>query len=591
MPKRMDKARLWIAAPIWVSLAVFIGIGPLWQQALSSSVDAPAPSIYSAAFDEGLMDVPSLAEWIGIGFGPGIAIASLIACILALTSRSYRTAALRATIGAVIAISIVDAIILTYDGDPGGIWESLLFNTLGAPLIWLFLTVLFYIRDRVETWAVSARIKDVIFGAAALGIATLISTSCWLIFQIFYNPAEVHFFVIANPPIEGFFVADEEHIDKKDEQKEGIQPFSILPRNSLVRRIEVNGLNRIGGNLFVEWRQLDMATKFEIRVWPNYDCPYPQALKNLPVGEPPFVFEAKSVNVGMTKGISQFLAETDEARSANLDVPIIAQYWIKADDEGKTTSIEVFIVSNDTISINPERSYRFYVGGPLSEGDGKASRSAKRELRFEVDGKPFSISAGGHRMLNNQALSCRAIKNVKLINSGNKTEIVAPRADTYFAVGALFEIREKPVPLEVFQSEQSRLSIKNANGWVEFSGFDFKRMTDRELGAGRGISISRNITRLTVNGQTIETSPEDALFTIADIQSRFDDEKLSVSGTAKALWLNNRRMNPTIWEGMGGWQIPFVTTLLGLLGLLARWLFPRILDFMRGRSKEPLVAK
>ena len=587
--KRVTYERLWIFLPIWLSLVIFLGVGPIVQQALSASLDAPAPSIYSAAFDEALIRPISLREWLFIGFDPSLSIAAAIASFLAATATSYRTAVVRAAIGATIAISVADAIILSEKGEAESILEAFLYNAIGFPFILIFLVNLLYLRYISKNKFQNVAKARWVFGVASSGISIVVSSSVWFLFQIFYNPAVVQFTTIASLPIEGYFAADEKGPAAEGARVEPFRALSILPHDSLVRKIQFTGIGGAGRDLKAVWRQTDKDAAYEIRVWPNYDCPYPQEISGIPSKRKPLVFEAKELEVVMPQGLSQFLGETDRPRKSNLVVPILAQYWVKSDDTKNPSSIEAFIAHDDKIVINPEDNYRFYFGGSLSKIDGKTARPARRELRFVIDGKPFVLMAGGSRSQGSDRLDCLPMSNVELREVDEETHIMVSDAENFSMAGALFEIRQKPLPTEVFRFEQSILTLQNANGWVEFSGFDFERMTDKYLGEGKGISISRNLKRIKIDGSEMEISVDDDLFVVGNFRARYDADRLEVDGEAKAIWINNIRMNPTIWERLDGWQLPLITALFGMIGLLSKWLLPRIFLFVNDMAGTALV--
>lgn len=575
-----------VGVTLWISVAIFLGIGPVLQQALSETLDAPAPSIYSAAFDEGMIVAPSLSEWLSFGFEPGLAVSALVATLVSLWSRTYRSSALLAALAAATAISIVDTIIFSIDGRLESIGQSIFYNALGVPFVWLFLSIIFMLLDSIRSLISDKTQTRIAFGVSSIGIASAISTVMFLIFHIFYNPASVQFSVIAAPPTAGIFVADQTNLEADGvEFGKLTQPLSILPINSLIRKIDVNS---VGAPLIVNWRQLDIETVFHIRVWPYYDCPYPQKLTSLPVSRPLIDIRAKTLTVQMSHGMSQFLGETADTRAVNLKVPHLAQYWLKGDEAG-LMSVEAFVVGDDKITVNPSAGYKFYVGGPLSKTAKGTSRSAQRTVRFEIDGQPFSITAGGTRQLNSKRLECSPINYPTLEKAKDGINIIAPNAQSFFAAGALFEIIEKPVPSSVFRTEQSILVIDKANGWVEFSNFDTKQMTEKSLGRGRGISLTKNVTQFTVDGVPVKITLADDLFLTGDIRASFDGKKLEVYGLAKAAWLNSRRVNPTVWERMDGWQLPFVSALLGALGLFARWLWPKLSNFMVGGASGSVI--
>jgi hypothetical protein len=581
-PQATVSTWLQIIVPTWIAFGFFLAIGPQIEQSLASTLTTRAPSLYAAVFGEGLIRSPDFLPWIFGGFDPGIWLIALLVTIISFNAETPQRAALRAAISCSILLIIADGLIIVLFGNQTPFTEAALFDVLSIPFVWFFFITIFMILEQCRSSLKPHVPERLSYWMLAVGLAIAISALAYGLFNLFYVPGPVSFVTIVSSPTEGFFVSGREDGPRTEERS--TSPMSILPPGSLARRAFITSP---GGQMKVHWRKTAAASRFRAEITFYADCPYPENIDDLPPGQPSLTLNPSELSLTFSQGISQLTIGHTGTRAYNLKVPALAYYWIKGAPGKPIDSIAAFIVPEDQINIDPTSGISFYLGGPLSTISNHTSRPAAKSLDMVANGQKYTFSAGGEHLVFNQALRCRPIRDAFIAHGTDGTLHVSSKTGgSLFNLGALIKLTNEPVPVDVYQIEQSTFAVTDANGWAEVFGFDFERMTDHTLGKGRGFSATRNITRLVVDGQPQTLADTDDILVVGDFEATYDDRSIQLSGTADALWQNNRRLNPTLWERLSGlWQIPFLTAFLAVLAFIARRFIPAIAAFL-GRDQR-----
>lgn len=567
---------LQVVLPTLLALAIFLGTGPELQRAIGSTLTTQAPSIYAAVYGDALIKAPSFFEWIRYAFQPSLLGTALLSTLVALSARTRRAAAFRGAITAAVAITTADVIVHLFVGDTAPLGQSVLFNLLGAPFVWLFFVVLLLIHDQSRSKLQPLISPRLSYPLLSIGVAVGISAIVFVLFSIFYRTAPVGFDAILRAPTEGFFVVGKPDPSQVDRSAKALR---IVPHDSQASRAFITSP---GAQLSPSWRKIDPDSKFVARVSFYADCPYPENVTDLPPAREALTFDPNQLSLAFSPGMSHLAVGHERSRTYNLQVPSLAQYWLKAEPGKPISSIAAFINQEDKLVVDPGNGLRFYLGAPLSTVENNSAKAAQRQLTITADAVSYVLKAGGSRLVSSKRLDCRAITNVRMQPDGSMYAVSIANSEAMFSVGALVEIINQPVPVDIYRIKQSELTITEANGWVEVFGFDFERMTDHYIGKGRGFSAARNIERLSVDGQLVDVADTDSLVIVGEFDATLDETRVQLTGEAMALWHNSRRLNPTLWERLSGlWQIPLITALVGLIGLGARWLWPHVLAFLR----------
>lgn len=576
IPKASPQGWLFIVLPTVLSFAILLGVGPILQQTLGSAFETQAPTLYETFYDDGIIPTISLSKWLLFGFDYYLLIPAILASFVALSADTYVKGAFRAALMAFVAISLADSIQFFVASEPIDIGQSVLFNAIGTIFVWLSFTLLFLLLEGCRSFDL-APLK---FSYPILSIigSAAISTVVFVLFQIFFSPSQsTQFQAIAAIPTSGFMVSD--HRESGDEKNAKRRPLSAFPLDSLADSSSFTGSS---GEVLAHWKNLDPDSKYMIRIRFYADCPHPSDLKKLPRAKPLIELSPKELSVRMSDGPIVFLTAHDGKRRYNLSTSMVSYYWFEDNDAGEIGEISSFISEGDSVEVEPDSALQFYLGGPLSKIENSSSRSEKRRITILIDGKLYVIDAGGERQTKGKPLRCAPINSGKIVPVEDGFGILITGGETLYSLGALIEIIDLHVPTDVYRLDRSRLELSHANGWIGIKGFDHERTTERDLGSGRGISINENLVRLIVDGQEINVSKTDTLVAVADVRVTREVNHIEADGNATALWLNNRRLNLTIWERSAeSWQISFITAILALFGLTVRKFAPPLISFIR----------
>lgn len=139
IPKFELSAWFYLGIPTFLAFVVILGSGPYLQQTIGSVLSRPGPTLYAAAFGEGLIDAPSFWNWLIVGFELPLVVPALITTLVALSAPTYRLGAFRAAMAAFVTISVSDTVWYFLDPEKMDLWQAIPFNALGALFIWLFL--------------------------------------------------------------------------------------------------------------------------------------------------------------------------------------------------------------------------------------------------------------------------------------------------------------------------------------------------------------------------------------------------------------------------------------------------------------------
>jgi hypothetical protein len=565
------RAWLQVVLPTWLALTLLLGIGPWIQLAIAKSVSAQAPSIYSAVYGEGIASTPNLPEWLASPFQSYLAVVALLIILLSLSAPSRTSAVIRAMIGTCLVLTIADVIVAATNDELSSITESIIFNLIGSPIVGLFFGFLLFIIEESRSIKSKSLLRAVLYPTSAISAALVISIAAFVVYCLFYGTAPVNFSAIINLPTSGFFVSDE---GSKKDPKKGDLPLQILPREM---QASTASILSPGEQMIATWTKLDRNSTFSANISFYADCPYKKNITQLPKPLTSLTVNPEAISLNFTKGFSEIVTGHSGYRPYNLFVPTLAQYWMKADNNGNLSKISAFIDKQDVLSSSSGDAFSFYLAAPLSEIDEKDYRSISRTLSIKIDGETSTLTLKGASFAGREKLNCRSIRARYLSSNTREHVLTIPANEPMNHIGALVDVTYDPKPAETFPLNRSEFVISNSNGWAAVSGFAPEQLKDEYLGKGRGFEVEGNINRLTVEGETKEVVSTDELLMIGEVSARLNGGQLYLSGKSPALWLNHRRLNPTLWERLGvGWQIPLITAIFALLGIIVRWGVPRV---------------
>jgi hypothetical protein len=576
------KAWLFLILPSWLALSILLGIGPVLQQTIGGVLSDPAPSLYGAVFGEGLIRAISFLEWLTFGFDPPLLVAAFITTVVAFSGKTRFEGAVRAGFCALITITVSDAAIAIFSDQEVDLGQSLVFNAIGAAFVAMLFLLAFTAISTISRSGIKIKEVSYLYTFTVIISALVTTFFTYTLFNLFFHPSSsTEFLVEANFPTSGYTVAGGDLSDGIERPR---KPISAFPQDNKAESFDFTGF---ANKTAVEWKRREETVSFDVALYILADCLWVRDLDDLKVGVPTFQDKIDSLDIEISEGHAQLLTDHVGTRTYNLTSPSVTQFWFKADDKGKMNGVQAFVSMGETVSVNPDSGMRIYLGGPLINVEEDRSEPQERAITIALGNTRYKVSAGGEYDENRSRGKCSQVKGFEIEQSGGENSILVRNAKNLLQLGVLVKISRATPDDGIYQVNESLLTFKNLNGWAEIHDLHTDLMRDSHLGTGRGLSIHENLRRLVIDGKPVEVTPTDKLTAVSDLNLGFEDTYLRASGTATAIWLNNRRLNTTTWERLAeGWQIAIVTGLLGLIGLIFSKLYAFLPELFR--KEQPI---
>jgi hypothetical protein len=179
------------------------------------------------------------------------------------------------------------------------------------------------------------------------------------------------------------------------------------------------------------------------------------------------------------------------------------------------------------------------------------------------------------------AFDCKALRLPAIAKWKGATIRPKLAGNTVF-VGARVSIEpHAPSPSDFLSHDYNVLRVAGNIGWATIEADERKDLAESQVGMAEILMIGEGLSSLVVAGRKIEVGPKDALVAVGEIDGEYDkDANLLLTGEARNLWLNDKRLNPTKWERLAVEVQLFVITTLLAAGLgIARSFRPIIRRF------------
>jgi hypothetical protein len=143
--------------------------------------------------------------------------------------------------------------------------------------------------------------------------------------------------------------------------------------------------------------------------------------------------------------------------------------------------------------------------------------------------------------------------------------------DSSAIVGVLVRIDRGPT--SYYSREDSELRAANGSGWITISGLRVQDLPRAKRGRASFMQFAGNIVNLEVDDAQVTPNSAATYTTIGDFEGSYEKGgQLRFLGTAKALFKDGNRMNPTKWETLSWDRCAFLLSMIGsLLAALAKF--------------------
>jgi len=574
--------------PTWLAFAIFLRIGPELQRSISGLFLASGPTVFDAVFGKQGAVPLSVGHWLAHSFSPAFLFIALLATLAAMTGKTVLIGALRAALVACIGLSLSDAFLVNI----APLSLSIFFNILGTPFVWLFFVGLAMIDEVADAhlpalgrWA---------YAAAAMTFALAVSLAAFVIFHLFLNITPVHIRAEVEPPAAGEFLPVEAEDASKgsDKADQSTKPMVLwAPETSA----EAMRFTSPRANMVANWKRIDPDSRFQMRIGFMADCPADDRSKLPKISPGPFKIDDVKVGIAaFSPGRVIADAFHEKNRQYSVTTTNRVPFWLKIyeqDEAGETVApsesadldeVQLIAEPDARVSFDPREKVDLLLTAPLIKYEKKAKTSSRqsRILTFEVDGKIFGVRAGGANKLRKTALRCRRVDPIGGLQMGKTVEFESGKDFSYLS--AIITIEQNDVPTATVRDIRSRMILMEGAGWISIYKPRFG--DDDPLGKAESVFLWRGLKRLVADGQEISVRTTSEFGAIGQFDGVQGEQSIRFDGTAQYLWLEGRRLNPTPWERLSiVWQVPLAGSLLTVIGLLARHLWPMIWGFI-GRN-------
>ena len=580
--------RVWVFVflPMALCLAQLFGVGPSVQLAFVGIVSSDAPSLYAMAYKDSLAQFPSLSGWIGDGFNWPYLVMGIVVVVCASFARSFKTFLVVIGVSSVFVISGFDIWHYANGELPDGLPISIGVNIIGGIITSVIIGSICLLSIDVRTYLESVSGKSsYLYGINFLLCGLFASAVAYYTLYFFYQPVAVDLEASAVLPLRGSMGGEPIKDGEASASDVGAKyrQVSLLPAN-----LEGGSLRIMspGRSPQLDWTTASPMNTFNVKVDFYADCAAEVNLSKLP--KPAYTFAQNGVrDMSLAfgeKGSSVVLWGDARNKLTYYDkTPFF--YWASKEKEGY--SLSMFTMARGVVSNESAHEMATFASSTLLDPhkDG-SSRLIPRTLTLTIDGKHFPVRFKSDVGLSrDRRLNCQ---NMPLeLTEGRQTE--APIR----AVMAAVLVRVTPVPKSdpiVAYRSGALLKISHVEGWIAVNGIAQSKLADFDLGQSAMISFPSGLESLAVYGKKVETNKDQSLFSVGDLALSFTkDMRLRLTGTAKALWVNQKRLNPTKWE-----RLPFelqmlcISTILGGLYWIRNIVASMFLR-LRASAKMPLA--
>jgi hypothetical protein len=571
--------RTWllVLVPFSIFIAMVLRVGPDLQRYAFSTIDSRAPTIYAAAFQNGIPEFPSLGSWIGTdALSLLIVIISVGVTCAVFTGGSLRSAAVRAGIATFVLWTISDTILFLIGADVS-ILPSLVANFFGGFLMAVIVFPVLCLYEFLRLEAGKARSSMILFPVFVIGLGFFISAAAYYTILFMYRPLPIALEATFSAPASGSFLGREFGETLRNDGDERATPgkFGLLPAKSPARAAEITNVNE---PFRISWKSGAKGETYDVEVSFFADCANPRRV--LSVVNHRKVYTKENVNeisIQLDKGLDHLFVLRGSQNKFSVDNGRLALFSLDRDSDADGTehNITSFVGGDGVLEVDSELPLSFFVAAPLSRTDGGKVRNIPRTIIIALGPERHKITFARNVEWNpGRRMHCEPFSPGT--GSGLTRHINTQGA----TIGALITISRKPEASYAHYGGQLR--VASIDGWVRVVGIDYQRMGTRSLGTTGSILFGGNVSRLLVDNRLVQTSPENTISALGEFHgSVLASGGRHISGVGRAIWNDQSRLNPTRWETLGTeWQIFVVTILGGLLttcGALLRRTFGRLL--------------
>lgn len=540
----------------------------------SGAVGGERGSIYASVFNNQIVVFPSISEWIKSIIDPILLIHSCILTVVCFCFRSKRASAVALFLIAVSVMTVSDIVTAAVEGGIviDKVIVSFMYNCTGFAILSYIYVLLLVLYERIaehygykgkSVWAALAGLS-----VAAIGIMG--SAFIYLLLLYFYQPTSVQIDVSFDPPSRGYLEAELKDSNLNPASGSDLQkssPGKLVPEYNFGASLTQESFSG-QPNLF--WKNENKDSKYKINISFYGDCfrlsgKIPSKIVSLsrPI--------SRSLLLKFNGGWTNVFIPKSGETSFTLFNPTSTPFWI-TQNKDKTIKVASYTSVNSEITALPRHGMTFFANAPfIATGKGRPRR-VPRSITIDVDGKTVSrFFPFKEELKTTDKANCHAMK----VDLGRL--VPADRKDKLsLSIGVRIDI--VPVDADIFSDGElaSKFVLKNSFGWANIDDLSDEGLAQLAMGRFASVVVWNTKYTLSVDGASVDTKS----FRQFQMKGVFDGQYLAggslrLIGSARAVWNDNARVNPTRWERLSlEMQLTLLSAMAGILLLVGRITYP-----------------
>lgn len=525
-------------------LVLLISTGPTIQYYIVAFIKNDPPSIYGSAYKNNIAPFPALRDWLLESFRWQFILIAFIGASFSLLRASALQIFLRSAFGFFIILSSADILIavVTNNWTATFIFENILVNAIGAPVIAVIMIVVLAISDFVFVNVQGREFTKHIAASSVIAIIGLvISCASYYATRFFYEPLPIALDVVLQSPVSGSIGVPTKEAAEQPEKK----AFQFFPRN--VSDATLSWRGDAGGDGFhATIAAPTPKDQFDVVLKTFVDCigdEYSRAGKA----------ESNELRISAVSNFDiniQGFAEVSTSKTTKLTGKLTTKlgdltfFWLDVGKKGESTKLTQFSEENSALDLvqSEQKEIEFYIEMPLLSGDEKKVQPSSREIKLTADARNVSIKFE-KPPINREKGRCAAVKPSASPKDENQLSFASAKDS------GLILVRVVPINSKATSTDSgSHLHFAGLNGWVAMTVPKASGPISDD-GVAEFLLFRGNVSSLDADGQSISTKPTDQLFAFGRFRGGFEEgDQLRFAGAARSLKKNDTRINNTRWE-------------------------------------------
>lgn len=561
-------ATCWLVstACLVVGLSLVLGTGPEIQTYIYALIRSDSPSIYGSAYQDGLATFPSLRQWLMAGLQLQFLLISTIIIAFSFNRKGATSTFVASALSSFLALVVVDLAFAAYYNALSFDYalENVIADAFGSLVIaFTFAIVLI----AANTCFIQLRGPRFFRGLAAGFVAVLLgivmSAAAYYATEFFYRPIPVRLDAVLDAPVNVSLGLDipaskKDRANSKEQTADG--PFQLLPRDIEDGSLRWNS-PADDHKFVVGWNRLADSASFDATIEFFADC-FSEAINKATSIEDHQIKirDIRQLDVSFDQGAAEF-GTLDRAKTSGkmiARVGTISIFSIDLDPGSKRTKTTQFVSKDSSITVKGDgRDLGYYLSAPLFKATGDDSGASSRSMSIKANGNTSVIEIAKPRARRKIGeLKCRSVEPSEAMR---RDRVAIGGADAVF--GAVIRIKEGST--SSYGQEKSSLQVDGGNGWISFLRSTDQARNSGHLGHAEFLAFKGNIPTIDIDGSATTARPIDEYFAFGDFVGSFEESsKVRFAGSAKTLWKNGQRANPTKWEKLSWEQRTAMITVL-----------------------------